>query len=132
MHFTTIITTLAATLASTATALPTERDANVAVVNVIAVNKPISGSHSSTPVKIPFGKLTHFDLSITGLQLKSVTVHAPGVTAPDVSEVTCQMYKDQYGVQPGSAAFTKAQEALISTNSVEFGWVLCYVNVDSA
>ncbi|KPM38336.1 hypothetical protein AK830_g8229 [Neonectria ditissima] len=131
MHFTTLIATLAATLASTATALPaqnTERATTGAFANVIAVNNPISGSHSSTPVKIPFGKLTHFDLSITGLQLKSITIDVPGVTAPDASEVTCQRYQDQYGVQRGSAAFTKAKEALISTNTVEFGWVLCYVN----
>ncbi|KAK7413387.1 hypothetical protein QQX98_007764 [Neonectria punicea] len=135
MHFTTIIATLAATLASTATALPaqnTQRDAGVAAANVLAVNNPISGSHSSTPVKIPFGKLTHFDLSITELQLKGVTVTVPGATAPDASKVTCQRYKDQYGVQPGSTAFTKGHDALISTNTVEFGWVLCYVNVDSA
>ncbi|KAH7131322.1 hypothetical protein EDB81DRAFT_808364 [Dactylonectria macrodidyma] len=132
MHFTAIIATVAAALASAATALPTERDANVAVANVIAINKPLDGSHSSTAVKIPFGKLTHFELPITGLKLKGVTVTVPGAVAPDASKVTCQMYKDKYGVQPGSAAFNKAHEALISTNTVQFGWVLCYVNVAPA
>ncbi|KAH7123498.1 hypothetical protein B0J13DRAFT_566710 [Dactylonectria estremocensis] len=132
MHFTTIFATVTAAFAATATALPTERDTGAAVANVIAVNKPLDGTHSSTAVKIPFGKLTHVDLPITNLMLKSVTVTASGVAAPDVSKVTCQMYKDKYGVQPGSAAFNKKHEAYISTNTVQFGWVLCYVNVSPA
>jgi hypothetical protein len=131
MHFTTIFVAAAAALASTASAAPAARDTSSAVANVVAVNG-FGSSQSKTPVKIPFGKLTHYDLSITGLQLKSVTVNVPGATAPDVNKITCQMYKDQYGIQPGSAEFTKAKEALIATNAVQFGWVLCYVNVDSS
>ncbi|KAH6871652.1 hypothetical protein B0T10DRAFT_522935 [Thelonectria olida] len=131
MHFTTIFAAAAAAIASTATALPSTRDYNAAVANVVAL-KGFGNSQTKTDVKIPFGKLTHFDLSITGLQLKSVTVNVPGTAAPDVNKITCQMYKDQYGIQPGSAEFTKAKEALISTNDVSFGWVLCYVNVDAS
>ncbi|KAM5353735.1 hypothetical protein ACJ41O_000385 [Fusarium nematophilum] len=124
MHFKTI---LAAGLASTAAALPnTPRDTVTAVANVYAVN-----NSTKEPVEIPFGRLTHFDLSITELQLYDVTIDILGIPPPGVDAVTCQMYKDVYGIRPGSAEFTKDEPALISTNPVDFGWVLCYVNVDA-
>ncbi|KAF4979731.1 hypothetical protein FDECE_18019, partial [Fusarium decemcellulare] len=127
MQFFTLITAAAATFASTATALPSsinERAAGSAVAKILAINAPISGSHSQKNVYVPLGKLTHVDdLSITSLKLESIKVDVPNVPKPSVNDITCQMYKDQYGVQPGSAEFTKAKPALISTNSVDFGWV---------
>ncbi|KAF7556741.1 hypothetical protein G7Z17_g1254 [Cylindrodendrum hubeiense] len=132
MHFTTVIATATAALASTAMALPSPKRAEgSAVANLIAVNG-FGDDKDEAPITVPFGTLTHYDYQVTGLQLKSVTVDVPWGVVPDVSDITCQMYRDQYGVQPGSAKFTSSQDASLSTNPVEFGWVLCYVNVDSA
>ncbi|KAF4978471.1 hypothetical protein FZEAL_5157 [Fusarium zealandicum] len=129
MHFTTYLTA-AASFALTATAIPTSenmpRDSDVAVANIYAIN-----GQTKKPLEIPFGKLTHFDLSITELQLYDVTIDIVGIPPPGVGAVTCQMYKDSDGIRPGSAEFTKDNPALISTNPVDFGWVLCYVNVDA-
>ncbi|CAM1510933.1 Fc.00g084460.m01.CDS01 [Cosmosporella sp. VM-42] len=138
MRFTSISVAAAALLASTATALPTvsarkaQNTSTPAYANVIAINHPISGESSQTPVKIPFGELTHFeDLPITGFQLDGITVTAKDLVVPDEDQVVCQRYRDQYGIMPGSALFNTTTEALVSTNSVDFGWVLCYVQSQS-
>ncbi|KAF4973186.1 hypothetical protein FSARC_438 [Fusarium sarcochroum] len=126
MHFTTIFTAAVATLASAATAAPN----NFATASVFAINK-VKNTYKS--VDVPFGKLTHIDYQITGLELRGVSFLLPDGQKIDPNKVTCQMYKDQLGTQPGSAAFTKKTPASISLlNPVEFGYVLCYVNVDSA
>ncbi|KAK2674607.1 hypothetical protein RAB80_009591 [Fusarium oxysporum f. sp. vasinfectum] len=84
-------------------------------------------------VDVPFGKLTHIDYQITDLELRGVQFLLPDGEKIDPDKVTCQMYKDSLGTQPGSAAFTKQTPAHISLfNPVQFGWVLCYVNVGSA
>ena len=125
-----IFSAAATIFASAASASPVAiRDsAPSAVVNLIAVNKPVSGEHSTKAIKVPFGKLTHFDVPITGFQVQGVTVaNIPGSPKVDESKVVCRRYKDEYGVSPGSALFTKKNEALISTNTVEFGHVLCWI-----
>ncbi|PKS05939.1 hypothetical protein jhhlp_007772 [Lomentospora prolificans] len=132
MRFAAIFSTVAA-LAATATARPSvaARDDASAIANIIAINGFGPGAPPGVPVQVPFGTLTHVDLSITTLQLTGVTVNVPDAEAPADTDITCQMYKDQYGVQPGSAEFSKGKDAHISTNPVPFGWVLCYVNVHS-
>ncbi|KAJ4013240.1 hypothetical protein NW752_007535 [Fusarium irregulare] len=129
MHFTTIITMIAA-IASAASASPAKKpapDSNLAVVVVGA----ISGwgyEQSTTPVRVPFGKLTHFDkLPISSLEVRGVMVSGDGLPVPKDDRVRCRRYKDQYGLQVGSLEFKKGNPALISTNSVDFGWVLCRV-----
>lgn len=122
-----IIALATAILAIPAAAAPA-KTSPIAVANVVAVDQDFMGNKTETPVQVPFGKLTHVDgLPITELQLKSVTVHVDGITAPDVEKVTCQRYQDQYGIQQGSKKFTHKSPAYIATNPVDFGWVLCYV-----
>ncbi|KAF4448834.1 hypothetical protein FALBO_16742 [Fusarium albosuccineum] len=129
MHFTTIVTGAVALFASTAAAQPAARQAAVAYANLLVFNE---AEHSQTPVRIPFGQLTSANYRITKLQLESVSVHIPDIPAPDVEDVVCQRYQDRYGVQPGSAEFSKGKPALVSTNPVEFGYVLCYVKSKSS
>ncbi|KAF4995929.1 hypothetical protein FDECE_12658 [Fusarium decemcellulare] len=124
MHFTTIFTAAVATLASTASAAP-KKIQNFANASVFAFNSNQEGYKS---FEIPLGKLTHFDASITSLELRGIFYNVPDNDAPDPNAITCQRYKDQYGAHPGSAAFTKKKPAHIATNPVPFGWVLCYVN----
>lgn len=47
----------------------------------------------------------------------------------DINSVECRAYKDADGVIPGSAPFTLASPALLSTpgNEVEINSLLCYV-----
>jgi hypothetical protein len=135
MHFTPVITMIAA-IASTAAASPAGKpapvakvapDNNLAVVVVGAIHG-FGLEQTTTSVRIPFGKLTHFDkLPITSLEVRGVMVSGDGLPVPDDKKVRCRRYKDQYGLQLGSLEFKKGKEALISTNSVDFGWVLCRV-----
>ncbi|RSL68487.1 hypothetical protein CEP53_002562 [Fusarium sp. AF-6] len=130
MHFTSIITGAAALFASASMAQPTARQAPVAYANIMVYN---SADHSQQPVRIPFGQLTNLDqYKVTKLDLISLSVNIPDIPSPDVKDVVCQRYNDKYGVQLGSTEFTYENPALISTNPVEFGWVLCYVRGKSS
>ena len=137
MRFITIGTSIAILLTSQALALPavSQRDpSNLAVANIIAVNKPLSNGPEAkateTPLQIPIAKLTTFDLSITSLELQGITVDVPNVSVPKDTQIVCQRYKDEYGLQPGSAMFATTEPALISTNPVDFGWVICIIKAD--
>ncbi|KAM0546631.1 hypothetical protein ACHAPJ_010769 [Fusarium lateritium] len=135
MHFTTV-TTLVAAFASVAAAVPATKvpptpkmapDNNLAVVVVGAI-KGSGFEQSTTPVRVPFGRLTHFDkLPITSLEVRGVMVSGNDLPVPKDEKVRCRRYKDQYGLQLGSTEFKKGKQADISTNSVDFGWVLCRV-----
>ncbi|KAI1653069.1 hypothetical protein F4813DRAFT_285003 [Daldinia decipiens] len=124
------VATIAAALVSSAAALP--KEPSFAKVNLVAINRPISGEWSEKRVTVDLATLSHQEnLPITGLAIESVYITAPpapGLSAIGVADITCQRYKDQFGVQRGSAAFTSSVNASISTNSVDFGYVLCYAN----
>ncbi|KAF2252971.1 hypothetical protein BU26DRAFT_515365 [Trematosphaeria pertusa] len=69
--------------------------------------------------EIELGKLVVKDLpSVCGLKLLSAT-------DADINAIKCQAYKDAAGTQKGSAEFTFASPALISTNPVQEGSILC-------
>ncbi|KAF4981035.1 hypothetical protein FZEAL_3087 [Fusarium zealandicum] len=109
MHFT--------TLASTATSLPSA----VPSAKVLLINR---NDHKF--IDVPFGKLTHVDYQIMRLEFAGVT---PDGQKVDPTKVTCQMYKDQFGIESGSTDFSSKNAAYISTNNVDLGWILCYVEV---
>ncbi|KAF7558707.1 hypothetical protein G7046_g5439 [Stylonectria norvegica] len=138
MHFTSIFAVAATLFAATTTALPTlaiRKSTNTtatAYANVIAINNSVRGPNdppaTKTALKIPFGKLTTFeDLPITGFHLEGITIDVDVIVKPQEKQVVCQRYRDQFGVQPGSLPFNTTTDALVSTNSVDFGWVLCYI-----
>ena len=122
MHFTTI-TSAIALLASAATAQPTARQAPTANANIMIVN---AADHSQQPVRIPLAQLTTLNYPVTELRLISLGVNIPDIPSPDVKDIVCQRYQDRYGVQFGSTEFGYEKPALIATNPVDFGWVLCY------
>ncbi|KAM0428190.1 hypothetical protein ACHAPT_007091 [Fusarium lateritium] len=124
MRFTNSLFTAVAALSSTALA------GNLGFVNILAITGPSGGQHTEKTVTVPFGQLTHHDLQVSELRIESIAVQLPGgAIEPDINDVTCQMYKDEGGLDPGSAEFTINKPALLSTNTVQFGWVLCYVEV---
>ncbi|CZS81842.1 unnamed protein product [Fusarium graminearum] len=129
MYFTNLFTATVFTLASTAVAAPAS-DTYFAKASVFAINK-VENAYKS--VQVPLGELTHMDYQLTSLELRGVGFLLPDGQKVDPQDITCQMYKDKFGTQPGSAAFNMKTPALISLlNPVQFGWVLCYVNVNSA
>lgn len=131
MLYSTIVTGIVA-FASAVTAAPTKDKPTVGVA-ILTVNDPISGEKSTSPLNVPLGVLTHQkNIGITKLEIARVYSTVKGVDAPKIDQITCQMYKDQYGTQPGSAEFTAKKDALISTNTVPLGWVLCRVNAPHA
>ena len=77
---------------------------------------------------IELNVLTGFDLSVTSINIDSSV--APSNV--DLSTIECSAFKDDAGVIPASNPFALAQAALISTNLVEIGSVLCYVTEASS
>ncbi|KAF4451937.1 hypothetical protein FALBO_16258 [Fusarium albosuccineum] len=128
MQLTTLFSVATAALASTAAALPAAKNtqANSAVANLDAV-KGSGANQVRTPIQIPFGKLTTFDLQITGLEITGVTVNVEGEQAPDSSRVRCRRYRDQYAIKLGSAEFKQGSVSGVSADPADFGWVLCWI-----
>ncbi|KAL6916472.1 hypothetical protein ACHAPO_007524 [Fusarium lateritium] len=129
MHFTSLFSTAIFTLAATVAAAPVS-GTYFAKASVFAINK-VENAYKS--VQVPLGKLTHMEYQLTSLELRGVGFLLPDDQKVDPQNITCQMYKDEFGTQPGSDAFNMKTPAHVSLlNPVEFGWVLCYVNVNGA
>ncbi|KAF9771347.1 hypothetical protein IL306_011006 [Fusarium sp. DS 682] len=125
MYFTALLTSAIIAFASAGASQPTERQAPTAYAVLSIVN---SAENSKEPVRVPLAQLTTFshNYQVTELRLDGLNVNIPDIESPKIEDVVCQRYRDRYGVQFGSAEFTYNNPALISTNPVEFGWVLCY------
>ncbi|KAM0545361.1 hypothetical protein ACHAPJ_011433 [Fusarium lateritium] len=120
MHFPTILAGIAA-LSTAVAAAPKEKPyVGVAIMTY--------NGDDSTPLNVPLGVLTHAKRQVTEIEIARAYSTVKGVKAPNADDITCQMYKDKYGSVPGSKDFTAKKSALIATNPVEFGWLLCRVN----
>ncbi|KAJ4252395.1 hypothetical protein NW762_010993 [Fusarium torreyae] len=120
MHFPTILAGIA-TLSTAVAAAPKEKPSvGVAIMTY--------NGDESTPLNVPLGVLTHAKRQVTEIELVRAYSTVKGVEAPDVDDITCQMYKDKYGSVPGSKDFRARKGVIIATNPVEFGWLLCRVN----
>ncbi|KAI8673042.1 hypothetical protein LRP88_02433 [Fusarium phalaenopsidis] len=135
MHFTTLIAATAA-LASTATASFLPPDAmemlkrtmvpNHVSAKVVAVNG-FGKDQTKHTILVPLGRLTHVSRTqITELRVEGVD-HVAEAPKPAEDNIVCQRYLNQYASKIGSERFTKKEPAHISTNPVDFGWILCYV-----
>lgn len=74
------------------------------------------------PSPVEINQLTQ--INATGVYSISLDKTASNV---NIDQVECRAYKDADGVVPGSAPFSKAHPALVSTTGVEIGSVLCYI-----
>jgi hypothetical protein len=106
--------------------------ASVASVNAVGVliNATTSGIDNPTGgFRIITADLytlnTYTDLAVTKLELVQAQT-----SVPSAADVECRMYKDTAGLQPGSLPFSGSTAALISTNTVEVGTILCYAIED--
>ncbi|KAL9063438.1 MAG: hypothetical protein Q9157_008249 [Trypethelium eluteriae] len=85
----------------------------------------MSPAEWSGPVLVPIAMLTTFPgapISASALRIDNET--DSGLVLKDIE---CRAYRDTAGVETGSAPFTLAQEALLSTNLASVSSVLCYV-----
>lgn len=138
MHFTTLVVATAA-LASTATASFLPPDAmemlkrtmvpNHVSAKVVAVNG-FGKDQTKKNILVPLGRLTHVSRSqITELRVEGVD-HVAEAPKPADDNIVCQRYLNQYASKTGSERFTQKEPAHVSTNPVDFGWILCYVTND--
>jgi hypothetical protein len=121
MHVPTILASIVT--ASVAVAAAPKQEYNVGVAMMT-----YNGDDSS-PLNVPLGVLTtNKGVKITELEIARIYSSVEGVKPPKADQVTCQMYKDQWGTVPASKDFTAKKSAIISTDPVPLGWVLCRVN----
>jgi hypothetical protein len=108
-----------------ASATPIKRDTYYGV-GVQFQKKFADGTPYYEPSPIEMNKLTQ--INTDGVYQISLDKQASNL---DVNSIECRAYKDADGVVPGSAPFTKANPALLSTNGVHVGSILCYVTGSS-
>jgi hypothetical protein len=116
---------LASASAITAFATPIKRETYYGV-GVHFELKFADGTPYYEPSPIEINKLTQ--INATGVYSIGLDKTASNV---NVDSIECRAYKDAAGVVPGSAPFTKANPALLSTTRVEVGSILCYVTETS-
>jgi hypothetical protein len=116
---------LASAFAILAAATPIKRDTYYGV-GVEFQLKFADGTPYYEPSPIEINQLTQ--INATGVYQISLDKTASNV---DIDQVECRAYKDAAGVVPGSAPFTKANPALLSTTGVTVGSILCYITESS-
>ncbi|KAI9692438.1 MAG: hypothetical protein M1822_006669 [Bathelium mastoideum] len=127
MFSTSFLTLLLASLSSASPLLsPRTTTTTTTTVSISYDSAPgMSPANWSAPVAIPLANLAVLPgapVSASSLRIDNTTT-----TDFDLANVECRAYKDEAGVQPGSAPFTLAQEALLSTNLGSVSSVLCYL-----
>jgi hypothetical protein len=121
MHVPTIFASIFTISAAMAAAVKQEHNVGVAMMTY--------NGDDSSPLNVPLGVLTtNKGVKVTELEIARIYSSVEGVKPPKADQVTCQMYKDQWGTVPASKDFTAKKGALIGTNSVPLGWILCRVN----
>jgi len=122
-------TLLATAFAALAVAAPATLKRAATTTYSISINVKTTGLGQTAAYKtvvVPINVLT--SLNIEATEIIFVAGSAVGV---DIDSIECRAYKDAAGVVPGSAPFTDATPAQLSTNLVEVGSVLCYVTESS-
>ena len=104
MHFPTILAGIAA-LSTAVAAAPKEKPyVGVAIMTY--------NGDDSTPLNVPPCVLTQDTRHVTAFEIAPPSSRVKGVEAPDVDDLTYQMYKDNYGSVPGIKDF-RAREGVI-------------------
>ena len=97
---------------------------NCTSVDNLTVNAAPAGSPPIyEPAPIEINKLT----SLHKAEASELIFDSGVAINVDINKVECRAYKDVLGLVPGSAPFTNAQPAELSTSFVEIGSVLCYI-----
>jgi hypothetical protein len=121
MHVPTVLASILTVSGTMAAAVKQEKNVGVAMMTY--------NGDDSVPLNVPLGVLTtNKGVKVTELEIARIYSNVEGVKIPKADQVTCQMYKDQWGTIPASKDFTAKKSAVLSTNPVALGWVLCRVN----
>ncbi|KAF2097738.1 hypothetical protein NA57DRAFT_76547 [Rhizodiscina lignyota] len=121
MKTSTILSTFAASLAAASPLVQRNATPSVEILAYTAgINNP-NGSTQTITVKL--NQLQYSSLEVTKLQVSNDN----GAGGINSNFVECRMYKDAAGTQVGSLPFNTTDPALISTNTVSIGSLLCYV-----
>ncbi|KAK4616127.1 Ecp59-1 [Fulvia fulva] len=124
--YTTALLTLA--LAALSTATPLSRRDQYYGVSLAVNTNPAGQPETASPAPIELNVLT----SLGGVSASKLTID-PNIGpfgGLDINSIECRAYKDAAGVVPGSKAFHVNEPAVLSTNVVEVGSVLCYVRTE--
>ncbi|KAH7251324.1 hypothetical protein BKA59DRAFT_524513 [Fusarium tricinctum] len=121
MHVPAILASILTVSGSMAAAVKQEHNVGVAMMTY--------NGDDSVPLNVPLGVLTtNKGVKVTELEIARIYSSVEGVKIPKADQVTCQMYKDQWGTIPASKDFTAKKSVVLSTKPVALGWVLCRVN----
>ncbi|KAL4731687.1 hypothetical protein ACLX1H_000665 [Fusarium chlamydosporum] len=90
-------------LASTVTAAP-QPNTYFTNMSMYAMNR-VKDTYGL--VQVPLGNLTNINYQFTRLELRGVQFLLPNGQTVEPKDVTCQIYKDKFGTQPGNANFKK-------------------------
>ncbi|KAH9822094.1 extracellular protein 59-1 [Teratosphaeria destructans] len=121
----TIVTIALATLAFAApTSLQNKRDTRYHGVSINVNAAPLGQTPVLEPAPCEINVLTSLGNNTQASELifdRGVAVNV------NLASVECRAYKDNAGLIPGSAPFTNASKAVLSTEVVTVGSILCYV-----
>lgn len=124
MHSSAIVTSTIAFVALTTAAPASKRNVQGYFGCNLNFNTASGLSNTTNIVGYPIeiGELTTFDISASSIAIDD------GVNSQlDLNTIECRAFKDDAGMEPGSAPFTLASPAELSTNLVEVASVLCYI-----
>lgn len=124
MYTSALLATFLAALAAAAPSTSLEtRQSKYYGISLHVDTNPAGQPETASPAPIEINKLT----SLGGVSASKLSFDTGVAINVDINSIECRAYKDADGVVPGSAPFTAKQPALLSTNLVEVGSVLCYV-----
>ncbi|PMD43302.1 hypothetical protein L207DRAFT_631420 [Hyaloscypha variabilis F] len=129
MQFSLLALHLPFALASLTYASPPRPPSNHTLSILIQTSSGLDPVHITIPLQVPLYHLTRCSLPPSHLCSASKLTIDPlsSPTNVDLNAVECRAYKDAEGMLPGSAAFTVGKPALLSTNLVDVGSMICYI-----
>lgn len=132
MHSSIILTTLCAALATAAPHMIqlSQRQSNSTYYGVSIIAQVTSGLVSPAEFQLIPAPLNTL-INANDISCSSLFIANGSAINVDIDSVECRAYKDVAGVEPGSAPFTLASPAFLTTNLVEVGSILCYATETS-
>ncbi|KAI9052308.1 hypothetical protein LZ554_003662 [Drepanopeziza brunnea f. sp. 'monogermtubi'] len=130
MRLTTFLTSMLAITGLTLAA-PRRRDTYYGVSLELQTSSGTDPNHVFGPAPVELNKLTALG-GAEGVSVSRILIDAnvhPNI--PDINQVECRGYKDAAGITPGTAPFSVASPAEVSTNLATVSSVLCYVVTDA-
>jgi hypothetical protein len=101
--------------------------ASMASAASVTINATTSNTLNGKPTFQTIPNVELNSLAFSSLEITALQIEPGSGNGVDAHAVECRRYKDHDGLVPGSTPFDDTTKAIISTNKVAFGSVLCYV-----